>query len=57
MLEDEFKAFVPKTLGCELHELTRGENGADAAGFYDQKIGRVENLFREAEELQGQRRL
>jgi hypothetical protein len=57
MLEEKFKMVVPETLGCELHEMSRGDNGADAAELYDQKIGRVENLFREAEKLQGQQRL
>jgi hypothetical protein len=56
-LEDALSEFASKTLGCEVRQVIRGENAADAAEFYNDQIKRVENLFRQAEQLRGERRL
>jgi hypothetical protein len=56
-LEDALLEFASKTLGCEVRQVIRGENAADAAEFYNDEIMRVENLFRQAEQLRGERRL
>ncbi len=56
-LEESLVNFVSKKLACEVSQITRGENSADASEFYNSQVKRVENLFREAEELTGGRRL
>jgi hypothetical protein len=56
-LEDALMAFASSTIGCDLRQVARGENAVDAAEFYNLKIKRVENLFREEEMLRGERRL
>jgi hypothetical protein len=50
-LEDALLKFASDTLGCEVRQVSRGENGADARSFHDQLISNAENLFREAEQL------
>src|SRR5258705_1769543 len=56
-LEDALLEFASKTLGCEVRQVTRGENAADAAAFYQYEIKRVQNLFGQAEQLRGEWRL
>lgn len=56
-LEEALLEFASKILGCEVRQIIRGENAADAAEFYNNENERVENLFRQAERLQGERRL
>jgi len=55
--EEALLKFVSNKLGCEVRHMTRGDNGADASEFHNSEVKRVENLFREAEELHGERRL
>ena len=56
-LEESLLKFTSDELGCEVRQVTRGQNGTDARAFYDNEITRIENLFREAEALQGLRQL
>jgi hypothetical protein len=56
-LEDALLKFASDKLGCEVLQVARGENGHDARQYYDRKIRDTENLFREAEQLKGERRL
>jgi hypothetical protein len=56
-LEHSAVQFVSDTLNCEVSNITRGENGAEAAAFYDMIIKQMEQLFMQAERLRGERRL
>jgi hypothetical protein len=56
-LEDALLAFASKTLGCEVRQVSRGDNAADATEFYNDQMKRTENLFRQEEQLRGERRL
>jgi hypothetical protein len=51
--EDALLNFFSNELRCEVRNVARSENGAEAAEFYDQEVARVENLFREADKLNG----
>jgi hypothetical protein len=53
-LEEAALTFASNSLGCEVRNVTRGENGPDAIAFYNREVQRVRSLFREAEELQKQ---
>jgi hypothetical protein len=53
--ENALLIFVSKSLGCEARHVERHVNGADVAGSYESDVRRMENLFREAEELEGKR--
>jgi hypothetical protein len=55
--EESLLKFVSQKLGCAVRQVTRGENGADAIGFYDRLVELRDALFREAERLRGERRL
>jgi hypothetical protein len=57
ILEGALLKFVSDKLACEVRQIARGENGADAKAYYDQEISRIENLFREAAEMEGRRQL
>jgi hypothetical protein len=56
-LEDALLGFASNTLGCNVRQIDRGENATDAAGLHNEKIRRIERLFRQAEQLQGEWRL
>jgi hypothetical protein len=56
-VEEALLAFASNKLGCQVRQVTREENGADAGQLHDIEVRRIEGLFRQAEELQGQRRL
>jgi hypothetical protein len=56
-LEAALLELASKTLDCEVRQVARRENDTDAAAAYDKVVGRIEGLFRQAEELQGDRRL
>ena len=56
-LEAALLEFASKILGCEVRHVARGENGIEAASAYNDVVSRIEGLFRQAEELQGDRRL
>jgi hypothetical protein len=51
--EDALLMFASKKLGCESRHVERHQNEADVADMYENEIRRIENLFREAEELAG----
>jgi hypothetical protein len=52
-VEDAVLKFVADQLRCGVRQVTRQENGADVADLYENEIRRVENLFREADQLNG----
>jgi hypothetical protein len=56
-IEDALLEFVSNKLGCELRQVTRGQNGADVGDLYENEVQGIENKFREAEELEGKRHL
>ncbi|MCK1383310.1 hypothetical protein [Bradyrhizobium sp. 21] len=56
-LEEALLEFVSTALGCETRQAARRENDAEAGAAYDSVVNRIEALFRQAEELGGQRRL
>jgi hypothetical protein len=51
-LEKAILALVTEKLGCAATQVARGENGADAAAFYNREVARIDNLFREVVALQ-----
>jgi hypothetical protein len=53
-LETDLLTFVSEKLRCKTRQITHDENSSDAIQFYDWEIHRVEGLFHEAEQLQGQ---
>jgi len=55
-LEERILNFVSGGLGCEVRQITRGENRSDAIRYYDEKLRQIDNLFRELEAIQGKRR-
>jgi hypothetical protein len=56
-LEEALVGFASKTLGCEVRQLRRNENGPDVLEFHRSEVRRVESLFQQAEQLRGQRRI
>jgi hypothetical protein len=56
-IEDALLQVVSNKLGCELRQVTRSQNGADAADLYENEVRGIERAFREAEELEGKRHL
>jgi hypothetical protein len=56
-LEEAFKMFISEKINCEIRQESRSENEADAKKLFDSAVRRIENLFDEAERLQGERRL
>jgi hypothetical protein len=56
-LEESLLEFVSDKLGCQVRQVNRQTNGAEAKDFHDREIRRIEGLFRQEEELQGNRRL
>jgi hypothetical protein len=50
-LEEAVLTFVSKGLGCDVRQVTRGENGPDAIQFYDREFARIESVFRDADIL------
>jgi len=51
-LEQAALDFASKTLGCELRQVSRGENEEDAREFYDRLFKTTEGWFRQTEELE-----
>jgi hypothetical protein len=56
-LENAVLKFVSDTLGCEVRDIERGQNDADALPFYEMQVKRIEDLFLQAGRLRGDRRL
>jgi hypothetical protein len=56
-LEGTLTDFASKGLGCELRQVNRGTNAADAAKLHGYKIRQLENLFHQAERLRGEHRI
>jgi hypothetical protein len=56
-LENALLTFVSEDLKCNVRQVSRNENPADAAAFHAREIARIENLFRQADEISGGRRL
>ena len=56
-VEKALLTFASGKLGCQVRQVTREANGSDASQLHDIEVRRIEGLFRQAEELQGQRRL
>lgn len=56
-LERNIEVFVSTKLRCELRQITRSENGHNAADLFQAELKRVRNLFREADELNEKRRI
>jgi hypothetical protein len=55
-LERSLVHFAGSTLKCEVRQISRGNNSASAAQFYEKhEVQRVKNLFREAGDLLGKR--
>jgi hypothetical protein len=52
-VEEALLKFVTDQLQCGVRQVTRQENGADVTDLYESEIRRVENLFREADQLKG----
>jgi len=57
MLEDALLQFVTTQVGCEVYQVSRNDNGADAIDSYEYHFKVMEDIFRDAERLRGQRRL
>lgn len=55
--EEEALRFASDKLGCESRQIARHENGPEKQPFFDHEVRRFENLFEEAERLNGERRL
>jgi hypothetical protein len=53
-VEDALLKFAADQLRCGVRQVTRKENGADVADLYENEIRRLKNLFREADQLNGQ---
>lgn len=51
VLEEMMLSFASKGMGCTTHQITRGNNDAEAKGMHRQGVLRMESLFKEAEEL------
>ncbi|HTP82597.1 MAG TPA: hypothetical protein VMQ11_06620, partial [Alphaproteobacteria bacterium] len=50
-LEDSALKFASDTLACEVRQVRRGENEADAGPFYDRLFKTTEGWFQQANEL------
>jgi hypothetical protein len=51
-LESGLLSFVSERLGCQIRSVTRGENGIERSGFFNEhEVKRFETLWREAQEL------
>jgi hypothetical protein len=50
-LEQTLLRFVANELKCEVRQLSRSDNGANVADLYEEELRGIENVFREAEEL------
>ncbi|HEX4409083.1 MAG TPA: hypothetical protein VH206_09945 [Xanthobacteraceae bacterium] len=47
-LEQDILTFVSNSLGCEVRQITRSENGENAISFYNREVERIQRLFHEA---------
>jgi hypothetical protein len=56
-IEQQLLAYVADELGCEARQILYRENGADVQDLYQKELSRVENLFREADQLEGKQNL
>jgi hypothetical protein len=56
-LEDAVLKLISGQLGCELRQITRSENQADAKEIYELHYRTIEKLFEQAERLEGRGRL
>jgi hypothetical protein len=56
-LEQQFLSYVSNELDCEVRQILREENNAGVLDLYQKELNRVENLFREAERLEGRPRI
>ncbi len=56
-LEEALLEFVSKRLRCDVRQVIRGRNAGEAAGLHNEMIRRIEDLFRQTDELQGKWKL
>jgi hypothetical protein len=56
-LEEAILKLVSEHLGCAVRQVARGENQAATEGAYNNHYRIIEDLFHQAERLQGQRRM
>jgi hypothetical protein len=56
-IEQQLLAYVADELGCEIRQVLRRENDTDVQDLFQKELNRVENLFREADQLEGRRNL
>ena len=56
-LEASTLNLISKDLSCDIRQVSRSENSADTRDAYEQHYNRIEDLYRQAEELRGQRRM
>jgi hypothetical protein len=56
-LEDGVLKLVSEQLACEVRQITRNDNQADAKVAFDHHYKQIEDLFQQAETLKGQHRL
>jgi hypothetical protein len=56
-LEKALLAYAKEKLKCEIRQVRRNQNGPEAIEFHNNEVKRIEGLFRQAEELQGRRRI
>jgi hypothetical protein len=56
-LEDAILKFIPKELECQTRQIQRGENGKERQRYFDAHLKRIENLFEQADQINGERRI
>jgi hypothetical protein len=55
--EEALLVFVKEKLMCNVRQVSRNQNGPEAIDFFNNEVKRIEGLFRQAEDLKGQRRI
>jgi hypothetical protein len=55
--EDAILNFVSKELECEARQVQRHDNGKERQQYFDADLKRIENLFEEADRINGERRI
>lgn len=56
-LEDAILNFVSKDLNCRPSEIRRDANGKERQQYFDADLKRIEDLFEEADRINGERRI
>lgn len=57
LLEEALLVFAKEKLKCAVEQISRNENGPEPLDFFNREVKRIEGYFRQAEELQGSKRL